>query len=89
MPKKVTLAQIKIWRELLSDGKDYLEIGRITGWQDRTVRKHLESDIRSSGATEIRRELFKERLGQHWDMLLERVLGSLDSLKPLPPQEGV
>lgn len=89
MPKLVTQAQMGRWRELLSEGKDYKEIGRITGWQDRTVRKHLESDIRSSGATQIRRELFKERLGQHWDMLLENVLASLDSLKPLPPQESV
>ena len=89
MPKLVTQAQIRRWRELLSEGKDYKEIGLITGWQDRTVRKHLESDIRSSDATQIRRELFKERLGQHWDMLLEKVLSSLDTLKPMPARQGL
>jgi hypothetical protein len=87
MPKLVTKAHIMKWRSLYYEGKDYREIGRITGWQARTVKKYLESEIRSSEAQEIRRELFKERLGKHWDMLLYGVLERLDAVRPQSQSE--
>lgn len=83
MPKFVSRAQIMKWREILSEGKDYAEIGKETGWQARTVRKHLESDIRSGEAVQIRQQLFKERLGKHWDMLIDGVLDRLEKLTEL------
>ena len=83
MPKFVSRAQIMKWRQLLSEGKDYAEIGKETGWQARTVRKHLESDIRSGEAVQIRQQLFKERLGKHWDMLIDGVLDQLEKLTEL------
>lgn len=89
MPKKVTLAQIREWRGLLGEGKNYREIAEKTRWQVRTVRKYLESDIKSSEVAEIRRELFKERLGRHWDMLIDGVLRPLGSVTALRPGEGL
>lgn len=82
MPKKVSRAEVAKWRELYAQGMEYAAIGQATGWQPRTVRKYLDSDLRSTEGAEIRRELFKERLGRHWDMLLEGVLGHLCLLAP-------
>ena len=83
LPRKPTSVDISRWRELYSEGKRYSEIAEIEGWQARTVKKYIESDIRSPEIDRIRTELFKERLGQHWDMLLEGVLSRVDSLSPI------
>ncbi|MBM4404966.1 MAG: hypothetical protein FJ039_02125 [Chloroflexi bacterium] len=78
MPKLPTKLDLQRWRDLRAQGKGYPEIARKTKWQARTIRKHLEQDINSAEALAIRRDLFKERLGAHWDKLLHEVLRVLD-----------
>lgn len=87
MAKKVTPANIAEWRRLRAEGKAYSQIGKLTGWQGRTIRKHLFADIRSDETQSIRRELFKERLGRHWDMLIEGVLMGLGPTGVISPQD--
>ncbi len=87
MPKMVTSDTLARWRKLQAEGRTYSQIARLTGWQSRTVRRHLQADVRSEEAQSIRRELFKELLGQHWEMLIERVVAGLQALDPLPSQE--
>lgn len=77
---------VQKWRQLAAEGEDYGNIAKATDFDRRTIRKYLEADIRSTGAEQIRRELFKERLGAHWDMLIEGVaavlVGGLRSVRP-------
>ena len=74
MPKKPTAEQVAEWRRLrLEGGLTYKDIAGRTGWQARTVRAHVEEELRTAQAAQIRVELFKERLGEHWDALVERV----------------
>lgn len=89
MPKKPTSAQISRWRELHAEGKSFNQIGQDTGWQGRTVKKYVGQDLASREGRGVRLELFKERLGQHWDMLLNRVLGDLESIKKPGPGEAL
>ena len=79
--------EIAEWQRLQAQGHTVAQVAKATGWQARTVKKHLEGEIRSGEARQIRRDLFKERLGEHWDLLIERVMGSLTSLNPPSPQE--
>lgn len=88
MAKRVTEPHIAHWRQLQADGKRIPQIARETGWDARTVHKHLDADIRSAQVREIRRALFQERLGQHWDMLLERVLQDLETAEELTVQKA-
>lgn len=87
MPKQVRSADIAEWRRLRAEGKSFSQIARLTGWQGRTVRKHLDADIRSGEAQQIRRELFKDRLGRHWDMLIEGVLAGLGPTGSIFPED--
>ncbi len=87
MPKKVNPDILARWRRLQAEGKSYAQIARLTEWQARTVRKHLQADIRLEEGQAIRRELFKELLGQHWEMLIESIVKGLEALESLPPHE--
>ena len=84
MPKKVTPAVLARWRSLIAEGMSIPVIAKETGWQARTVRKHIQADIRSGEAQRIRQELFKERLGEHWDLLVNHVSRRL--LECWPPE---
>jgi hypothetical protein len=81
MPKKVSRLEIDRWRELKADGMTYQQIGKSTGWQGRTVRQHLEGDFETNEALDVRMDLFKERLGFHWDQLISTVVDSLDTAR--------
>ena len=90
MPKKPSPALIAKWRELRAGGKSFSEIGKATGtWQGRTVKKYVGQDLASREGKGVRLELFKERLGQHWDMVLDQVLGDLESIKVPGPGEAL
>ena len=85
MPRKVSDQTLGQWRELSAKGKPYREIGVQTGWDERTISKYLQQDIQSAETTNIRRELFKEGLGRHWDLLINRVSEDLIKLKVSDP----
>ncbi len=90
MPKKPTPALIAKWHALRAEGKSFNEIGKETGnWQGRTVKKYVGQDLVSREGKGVRLELFKERLGQHWDMVLNQVLGDLESIKVPGPGEAL
>ncbi len=90
MPKKPSPALISKWRELRAEGMSYSQIGKETGnWQGRTVKKYVGQDLASREGKGVRLELFKERLGQHWDMVLNKVLGDLESIKVPAPGEAL
>ncbi|MFQ5873000.1 MAG: hypothetical protein ACE5JL_04270 [Dehalococcoidia bacterium] len=74
---------------MAAEGRSYREIANETGWDVRTVSKHLEPEIRSREATRIRQELFKERLGTHWDKLIEGIAGLLGPVKELAPSDFI
>lgn len=85
MPKKPTSRLLAQWRQLAAEGLSYREVGERTEWDYRTVRKYLEKDFERDETYEIRRDLFKERLGQHWDILLTEVRQALGGLRMLDP----
>jgi len=85
MPKKPTSRLLAQWRQLAAEGLSYREVGERTEWDYRTVRKYLEKDFERDETYEIRRDLFKERLGQHWDMLTTEVRQALGGLRMLDP----
>jgi len=88
--KKPDSAQISQWRYLQTLGKSYAQIGKETGaWQGRTVKKYVGQDLESREGRGVRLELFKERLGPHWDMLLGSVLGDLESIRVPGPAEAL
>ena len=87
MPKKATAVDIDRWRRLAADGKNYAAIAKESGWDRRTVAKALEADIKSGEARSIRQELFKERLGQHWDMLIQGAVDGFASARVLGVRE--
>ena len=90
MPKKPSPALISEWRELRAEGKTFSEIGKETGtWQGRTVKKYVGQDLASREGKGVRLELFKERLGQHWDIVLNQVLGDLETIKVPGPGEAL
>ena len=90
MPKKPSPALIVKWRELRAEGNSFNEIGKETGnWQGRTVKKYVGQDLASREGKGVRLELFKERLGQHWDLVLNQVLGDLESIKVPGPGEAL
>ena len=45
------------------------------------MKKYVGQDLASREGKGVRLELFKERLGQHWDLVLNQVLGDLESIK--------
>ncbi len=49
----------------------------------------MGQDLASLEGRGVRLELFKERLGQHWDPLLNRVLGDLESIKVPAPGKAL
>ena len=81
MRRKVAQQTIQQWRRLTAEGGSLREVSLATGWDPRTVAKYLEEDIHSTEATRIRQDLFKERLGQHWDMLIDNVTDDLAQIK--------
>ena len=89
MPRKVPRETVNRWRQLSAEGKSYKAIGKETGWDQRTVARFLKTDIRFSEPGTIRRELFKERLGHHWDMLVGESTESLRRTKGFDPWEFV
>ena len=89
MPKRVAPDLLSRWRRLAADGGSYKKIGKDTGWDERTVAKYLKSDVRVAEIVEIRKDLLKERLGRHWDMLIEETRQQLTPLKALDPWEQI
>ena len=85
LPRKVSDQTLGQWRELSAKGNSYREIGVRTGWDERTISKYLQQDIQSAETTDMRRELFKEGLGRHWDLLINRVSEDLMKLKVSDP----
>ena len=55
----------------------------------RKSQKYVGQDLASREGEGVRLELFKERLGQHWDMVLDQVLGDLESIKVPDPGEAL
>lgn len=89
MRRSVTTAIAQRWRELSDQGKSYGEIAQETGWGVRTVKKHLGMELQTRQARTMREDLFKERLGRHWDLLLTAVLDQIESLEAVQPGQGV
>lgn len=85
MPKRPTDAQIEEWRIRVSKGDSYKQIAHETGWDPRTVSAKVREELRTAEAGEIRRELFRDRLGRHWDMLIDEVIDKLKTLKEFDP----
>ena len=89
MPRKVNREIVQEWRRLAAQGISYNEIGKATKWDQRTVSKHLKNDIRFSEPDTIRRELFKERLGIHWDRLVQESVELLGQTRAFDPWQYV
>ena len=89
MPKFVTPDLLARWRRLSAEGTSFVQIGRETGWDQRTVAKHLKSDVRVGEIDRIRQDLLKERLGRHWDMLIEETRQELSRLNSIDPWEYI
>ena len=89
MPRKVNRELVQEWRRLAAQGNSYIKIGKTTGWDQRTISKHLKNDIRFSEPDTIRRELFKERLGIHWDRLVQESVEHLHRTDAFDPWEYI
>ena len=89
MPKIVTPDLLARWRRLSAEGNSFAQIGRETGWDERTVAKHLKGDVRVGEIDQIRRDLLKDRLGRHWDMLIEETRQELSRLNSIDPWEYI
>ena len=89
MPKMVTRQIVELWRLKSAEGKQYRQIADETGWDVRTVTKHLEPDLQTTEARTIRLQLFKERLGDHWDLLIRKVCESLLTIRAPDPADNM
>lgn len=89
MRRSITTAITQQWRELSDQGKSHGEIAQETGWGVRTVKKHLGLELQTRQARLMREDLFKERLGRHWDLLLTAVLSEFESLETVQPGQAV
>lgn len=87
MPKNVPAEVIQRWRRMASEGRSFRKIAKATRWDQRTVAKYLKDKVLSREILEARRELLKERIGRHWDMLLDGVVTSLGSIRELAPDD--
>ena len=85
MPRKVPRETLDLWRRLDAEGKSYVEIGKETGWDPRTVSRYLKSEIRFSQPDSIRRELFKEGLRDHWKMVIIESVELLRAVQVVEP----
>ena len=89
MPRLVTPDLLARWRRLSVEGMSFTRIGKETGWDERTVAKHLKQDVRVGEIDKIRQDLLKERLGRHWDMLIEETREALSHLTAYDPWEFI